>query len=167
MLEVKHLSVRYGEKQAVSDASFTLHTGEWLMISGPNGAGKSTLLEALMQGVEYTGEITLDGQSLRAMKPRDRARKIGLLAQRYAAGYAFTVEEVVRLGRYAYHDALSGFDAADEAAVEQALKETGTLELRNHPISQISGGELQRAFLAQLFAQNPEDPPVGRALQPP
>ena len=80
---------------------------------------------------------------------------MGLLAQRYAAGYAFTVEEIVRLGRYAYHDALDGFDAADEAAVEAALRQTGTEALRSHPISQISGGEVQRAFLAQLFAQDP------------
>jgi len=156
VLEVENLSVRYGETQVVCGASFAVQSGEWLMITGPNGAGKSTMLSALMQAVPYTGEVRLDGENLQTMKPRRRALKMGLLAQRYAAGYAFTVEEIVRLGRYAYHDALSGFDEADEAAVTQALKETGTYELRRHPVSQISGGELQRAFLAQLFAQNPK-----------
>ncbi|HPJ03602.1 MAG TPA: ABC transporter ATP-binding protein, partial [Candidatus Limiplasma sp.] len=97
-----------------------------------------------------------EGQSLKTMKPRQRALRIGLLAQQYAAGYAFTVEEIVRLGRYAYHDALSGFDKADEQAVLHAMQETGTFVLRKKPISQISGGELQRAFLSQLFAQNPK-----------
>lgn len=155
MLEVKNLSVRYGDAHVVDNVSFTVHSGEWLMISGPNGAGKSTLLEALMQGVAYTGDVFLDGKPLKTLKPRERALRMGLLAQRYAAGYAFTVEEVVRLGRYAYHDALGGFGAADETAVEHALHETGTEAIRNHPISQISGGEVQRAFLAQLFAQNP------------
>ena len=155
MLDVRNLSVCYGETRALDNVSFTVHSGEWLMVTGPNGAGKSTMLEALIQSTPYTGELLLDGQSISAMKPRVRARRLGLLHQRYAAGYAFTVEEVVRLGRYAYHDALGGFDQADEAAVEEALRQTGTEALRAHPVSQISGGEVQRAFLAQLFAQNP------------
>ena len=156
MLEVKALSVRYGEAQVLTDVSFRVRSGEWLMITGPNGAGKSTLLEALTQGVAYSGEIFLHGRGIRTYKPRERAHNVGLLHQRYAAGYAFTVEEVVRLGRYAYHDALGGFDKADEAAVEQALRQTGVEAIRSHPVSQISGGEVQRAFLAQLFAQNPK-----------
>ncbi len=156
MLEVKNLSVSYGDARVVKDASLGIQSGEWLMITGPNGAGKSTLLEALMQGVPYTGDVLLDGQNVKTLKPRQRALKMGLLAQRYAAGYAFTVEEVVRLGRYAYHDALAGFTEADEQAVTRALLETGTEALRHKPINQISGGELQRAFLAQMFAQNPK-----------
>ncbi len=155
MLEVKNLSVHYGEAEALNNVSFSVKSGEWLMVTGPNGAGKSTLLEALTQGVPYTGELRLNGETIGTMNPRRRARNMGMLSQRYAAGYAFTVEEIVRLGRYAYHDALGGFDAADEAAVEAALRQTGTEALRGHPISQISGGEVQRAFLAQLFAQDP------------
>lgn len=156
MLEVNALSVRYGDKQVLSNVSFAVQRGEWLMITGPNGAGKSTLLEALLQGVPHTGTVLLDSQPIQALKPRERARRMGLLAQSYAAGYAFTVEEIVRLGRYAHHDALGGFNTADESAVEQALRQTGTTVLRHHPISQVSGGEAQRAFLAQLFAQNPK-----------
>jgi len=156
MLEVKHLSVRYGNADALHDVSFGVRSGEWVMITGPNGAGKSTMLEALIQGVPYTGELLLGGADIRSLKPRQRARKMGLLSQRTSAGYAFTVEEVVRLGRYAWHDALGGFGAADEAAVDEALIQTGMAALRNHPVSQISGGEAQRAFLAQLFAQSPD-----------
>jgi len=156
MLEVKHLSAYYGDQPVLHDISFSVQSGEWLMITGPNGAGKSTLMQALLQGVPHTGDVLLDGQPIQALKPRERARRMGLLAQGYAAGYDFTVEEIVRLGRYAYHDALSGFSAQDEAAVEQALAATGTLRLRRSPISQVSGGEAQRAFLAQLFAQNPK-----------
>lgn len=155
MLDIRRLNVRYGSAQALNDVSLTVRSGEWLMITGPNGAGKSTLLEALMQGVPYTGEMLLDATPIRAMKPRERARRMGLLSQRYASGFAFTVEEVARLGRYAWHDALGGFSAADEAAVEKALHQTGTFAIRGQKISELSGGEVQRAFLAQLFAQNP------------
>ena len=155
MLEVKRLSVRYGGTEALKDVSLTARSGEWVMVTGPNGAGKSTLLEALLQSVPYTGQILLGGADARTLKPRERARKMGLLSQHAAGGYAFTVEEVARLGRYAWHGALDGLTAADEAAVEGALKQTGMAGLRHQPVSQVSGGEAQRAFLAQLFAQSP------------
>lgn len=155
MLEVQNVTVKYGGVQALRDVSFRVDAGEWVMITGPNGAGKSTLLEAVMQCVPYTGSIRLDGADVKTMKPRERAQRMGILSQRASEGYAFTVEEIVRLGRYAWHDALGGPGAADEAAVERAMCSTGTAALRHKPISKISGGEVQRAFLAQLFAQNP------------
>jgi iron complex transport system ATP-binding protein len=155
MLKVKHLSVRYGDAEALHDVSFSVQSGEWVMVTGPNGAGKSTMLEALIQSVPYTGQILLGGADARTLKPRERARRMGLLSQRAAAGCAFTVEEVVRLGRYAWHSVLGGPDAADEAAVEDALHQTGMAALRDQPVSQVSGGEAQRALLAQLFAQSP------------
>lgn len=155
MLEVKHLTVEYGGMQALQDVSLRADAGEWVMITGPNGAGKSTLLGAMMQSVPYTGEVLLDGANVKTLKPRERAHRMGMLSQQVSQGYAFTVEEIVRLGRYAWHDALGGLSAADEAAAEHAMCSTGTATLRHKPISQISGGEVQRAFLAQLFAQNP------------
>ena len=156
MLEVRHLCAHYSGLPVLHDISFTVQRGEWLMITGPNGAGKSTLLSALLESIPHTGDVLLEGRHLQTLKPRERARRMGLLNQRVATGYDFTVEEIVRLGRYAHHDALGGFHTEDEAAVERALTDTGTLQLRSHPISQVSGGEAQRAFLAQLFAQNPK-----------
>ena len=155
MLEVRDMTVRYGAREVVAGAGFTVREGEWLMVAGPNGAGKSTLLNALAQGVPYTGLATLSGRDIRLMRPRERARWLGTLAQSHAVSYAFTVEEIVRMGRYAYATAFSGMTGADEAAVEDALSLTGMLAYRNHSVLTLSGGELQRAFLAQVFAQNP------------
>ncbi|MCE5344321.1 MAG: ABC transporter ATP-binding protein, partial [Eubacteriales bacterium] len=121
----------------------------------PNGAGKSTVLNAIAQAVPYTGEVLLFGQDVRRMKTRERAQKMGALTQNHAMGYAFTVEEIVRLGRYAYAGAFSGSSEADEIAVRDALRFTGMEPLRAHSVLTLSGGELQRAFLSQLFAQNP------------
>ena len=154
MLSVQHVSVRYGERTVVSDLSFSLREGQWLMLVGPNGAGKSTLIEAVSQGVRYTGDILLEGRDIRAYRPAQLARRLGVLAQRNAVGYAYTVEEVVSLGRYAY-----GFPGArgddGRAQVEQALALTGLTGLRRASVLTLSGGELQRTFLAQVFAQNP------------
>ena len=156
MLDVQNLTVRYGTLTALDNVSFTVRPGEWVMVVGPNGAGKSTLLGALAQGVPYTGGVTLLKRDAHRMKPRERARLMGILSQSHAVGYAFTVEEIVRLGRYAYAGAFSGAAAGDAKAVRDALAVTGLEGCRAQSVLTLSGGELQRAFLAQLFAQNPQ-----------
>lgn len=156
MLEVRDLTVRYGDLTIVRDMSFVLPDGEWLMICGPNGAGKSTLVSALSHGVSYTGTVLLDGADVRRMGSRALARRMGVLAQNHFVGYAFTVGEVVRLGRYAYGGtALGAPNADDEGAVARALEQTGMTSYEHQSVLTLSGGELQRTFLAQLFAQDP------------
>ena len=102
MLDVKNLSVTLGGARILEDVSFTAREGQWLMILGPNGAGKSTLVNAISGGVPYTGEVRLDGENVHRMKPRVRARRLGVLSQNHHVSYAFTVEEIVRMGRYAH-----------------------------------------------------------------
>ena len=158
MLDVRNLSVRYGDLHVVDEVSFTVSEGQWLMIVGPNGAGKSTIINAITQGVAYTGEALLDGMDLKAMKASDRAKKLGVLTQSHYVSYSFTVEEVVRLGRYAHTARLLGKrdKQADDAAVEEALAYTGMTAQRRQSVLTLSGGELQRTFLAQVFAQKPK-----------
>ena len=156
MLRGDHITVRYGGQAVVDDVSFHLREGQWLMLAGPNGAGKSTLIEAIAQGVPYAGTVRWEGKDVRAMKPRQLARCLGVLSQRNAVGYAYTVEEVVGLGRYAYRGGfLSGRRDGDRDMVEQALEMTGLQDLRRASMLTLSGGEMQRAFLAQVFAQDP------------
>ncbi len=157
MLQGKHLTVRYGSHTVVDDLSFRLEEGQWMMLAGPNGAGKTTLIEAVAQGVSYTGDILWKDQDIRTLKPSQLAQKIGVLSQRNNVGYAYTVEEVVSLGRYAHKSGLfSGRDDEGNAQVEKALEMTGLTELRHASMLTLSGGETQRVFLAQVFAQNPQ-----------
>lgn len=156
MLQAKNISVKYDGFSAVKDVSFSLNPGDWLMLAGPNGAGKSTLVNALAQGVPYTGEFSLEGKPLRALAPANLAREIGVLSQRNFVEYAYTVEEIVGLGRYAHE---KGFlfhrDSDGKEAMERALSLTGLTDLRRASTLTLSGGELQRVFLAQVFAQDP------------
>lgn len=156
MLEVANLSVRYGSLQVLDSVSFALPAGQWLMVAGPNGAGKSTLLSAVAQGLSYSGTVRIDGRDAAKIRPLSLARELGVLSQTHQVGYAFTVEEVVNLGRYAYRRGrLSFSDGEGEDKVRLALEMTGMLPLRRHSVLTLSGGELQRTFLAQLFAQDP------------
>ncbi|MBP3522115.1 MAG: ABC transporter ATP-binding protein [Clostridia bacterium] len=157
MLKAEHVTVCCDGQVIVDDLSFALEAGQWLMLIGPNGAGKSTLIRAIAQGVPCTGSITLDGKSIRAYRPAQLARRIGVLTQQHSVGYAYSVEEVVSLGRYAHASGfLSGGDAEGKARVEEALELTGLAHLRRASVLTLSGGELQRTFLAQVFAQNPQ-----------
>ena len=157
MLRAENVTVRYGAQTVVDGLSFELRAGQWLMLVGPNGAGKSTLIEAIAQGVPYTGRISLEGRDIRALKGAERARSVGFLAQKNAVSYAYSVEEVVSLGRYAHASGfLSARDDEGEACVERALEWTGLTALRRASVLTLSGGELQRTFLAQVLAQDPK-----------
>ena len=157
VLRAEHVTVAYGGHAVVDDVSFSLEAGQWLMLVGPNGAGKSTLIGAITQGVAYSGRIELEGRDIRAYTPAQRARRLGVLTQQHSVGYAYTVEEVVSLGRYAHsRGMLAGRDEDGEACVARALEMTGMTALRRASMLTLSGGEVQRAFLAQVFAQEPQ-----------
>ena len=157
VLEIRDLTIQYGDCRVVDKVSFSLEEGQWLMIVGPNGAGKSTILNALARGVPYEGEILFRENDIRKIRSAGLARHIGVLAQNHMVGYGFKVREVVNLGRYAYRKSLmSGQDAGDEDAVQNALRDTGLLEMADKSVLHLSGGELQRTFLAQLLAQDPD-----------
>ncbi len=157
MLEVKDLTVSYGDRTILDQVSFQVKAGDWLAVIGPNGAGKTTLIKAISQGAPYSGSIQLKGRDIRDYKARQRARLVGTLAQLHYLNYPFTVEEVIRLGRYAYR---SGFFSRpheeDEEKIQQAIDITGLRSLLGQSVLTLSGGEVQRVFLAQLFAQDPD-----------
>lgn len=157
LLEAKDVTVRYGELTILDGVRFALEEGDWLMLIGPNGAGKSTLVSAISQGAPYTGELRYLGRDLRRMRPREIARGIGVLSQTHAVGYAFTVGSVVRLGRYAHSGGAFGRpNPDDEPQVRRALESTGLTQIARQSVLTLSGGELQRTFLAQTFAQDPK-----------
>ena len=155
MLKVENLTVSYGDLTVLNDVSFDLEPGEWLMIVGPNGAGKSTLIGAVTGSVPSRGRVFFEGRNARTMKPHELARGIGVLAQSHFVGYSFSVEEVVRLGRYAYAPTIFSRHSGEEQAVREALEQTGLYEQRHQSVLTLSGGELQRTFLAQTFCQDP------------
>ena len=157
MLNVENMTVRYGENTIVKAISFDVLEGQWLMLVGPNGAGKSTIVNAIAQGVPYSGNVTFGGKDVRRMKPSEFAKNYGILTQTHNVNYSFTVEEIIRLGRYSYSGGLFAKSSSnDDKAVEEAARLTGMLSLMQQSVLTLSGGELQRTFLAQLFAQNPK-----------
>ena len=157
MLKANNITVAYDGYTVLDNVSFDLSPGSWLMVAGPNGAGKSTLAKALAQSIPYKGTVTLDGRDARQLKPAALAKKLGMLEQNNHVGYSFSVSEIVRLGRYSYRPTpFSDTSEGDEERVKKALAYVGLENLSDRSIMTLSGGEVQRVFLAQLIAQDPE-----------
>ena len=156
MIEAVSLSVSLSGRQILSDVTFSLEGGQWMMVAAPNGAGKTTLINAIAQNIPYTGSVSVNGEDLHRMKSRLLARRVGVLAQNQQVNYEFFSEEIIRLGCYSHREGLfSPIGEESEKLYRDAVRDTGVEELLHRPVTKLSGGEVQRVFLAQLFAQDP------------
>lgn len=159
-LDAKALSFGYDGPEGtpiLKALSLSLHPGEMLALVGPNGCGKTTLLKQL-SGVltPTTGHVYLDGQRLHQMKPKDVARQLAALEQHIQVDFAFTVEQLVAMGRMPYLQRLQGLSPKDRAIVDDAMTRTGIAALRHRHIDEVSSGERQRVWLAMALAQEPQ-----------
>lgn len=155
-IEVKNLKFGYKKNLVLKDLSFDIKKGMFLSIVGPNGSGKSTILK-LLNNIYYTksASISIEGKDINSFKKKDLARKMALVPQDTIINYEFTVEEVVLMGRHPYKGRFEREDTNDFEIVEDALKLTDTLYLKNRMITEISGGERQRVLIARAIAQEP------------
>jgi iron complex transport system ATP-binding protein len=154
-LSVEAITFRYPHFQ-LGPASFEARPGELIAIIGPNGSGKSTLL-ALASGhlAPASGRVTLDGQDLRAMPGAARARSVGVARQDTPLLFSFTVREFIRQGRHPHVGRKLFETAEDERWVDWAASQTALEALCGRRVTEISGGEFQRAVLARTLAQRP------------
>ncbi len=128
--------------------------GEVTALVGPNGSGKSTLLKALAGQLEpWGGAVALDDESVYAMAEKERARRVGLLSQERQEPGSLTVEKLVQHGRYPYRGFLDGVNDADQRAVDRAIELAGVSDLRDRPLTDLSGGQKQLAWVAMSLAQ--------------
>jgi iron complex transport system ATP-binding protein len=158
LVELHGVSCGYDGVDVVHDVSLHIHSGENLCLIGPNGCGKTTLLRAICGLLPLSaGTVRLGGQDIRRLKQRDIAREVAMLSQLSTVHFAYSVYETVMLGRYA-RVKRGLFDApgrADRAMVLSCLEAVGMADLAERPIDSLSGGQLQRVFLARTLAQEP------------
>jgi iron complex transport system ATP-binding protein len=157
MLKIEEVRAGYGAEDVVKGVSLEPRQGELFCIVGPNGCGKSTLLKTLSRLLPYRGRITLDGRELSTFNRRALAQKMALLAQASQVSFPYTVYDTVAMGRYAYtRGFLKTLDPHDQEVVNQALQTLGLQDDRHRMIDELSGGQVQRVFLARTLAQTPE-----------
>lgn len=157
MLEVKNLYCGYNGEYIIKDVSFTVDRGENICIVGPNGCGKSTLLKAISNLIPFKGSVLLDGNDTKSLKRKDLAIKIALMTQSSNILFPYSIYDTVALGRYAHlNGVFSRLNKKDEEIINNSLDKVGLLDIKDKLINELSGGQLQRVFLARAFAQDPD-----------
>ncbi|MGL5615019.1 MAG: ABC transporter ATP-binding protein [Sarcina sp.] len=157
MLKVNRLSAGYNKKNIIEDISFQGLEGEFLAIVGPNGSGKSTVLKSLGKLLDYDGEVLIDGINIKGIKGKEFAKKVGFMNQHSENFFPYTVYDTVSLGRYPYLEgSFSTLNKKDKELVLNAIEKVGLLNYKDKYITELSGGELQRVYLAKIFVQDPK-----------
>lgn len=143
------LAVGYGRETVVADVGLRVTGGEFVALVGPNGSGKTTLLRTLTRTLRpMAGSVTLDGQDIYRLSAAEFARSVSFVPQEEQPAFAFTVREVVAMGRMPHRRS-----SADSVIAQDALHRVGLEHLADRSVTAISGGERQRVTIARALAQ--------------
>lgn len=160
LIELKGIYTAYegGDKPVIRDLSLSVGRGEFVVVGGPNGAGKTTLLESINGLVRIThGSATVCGLNV-LRQGTDIRKKVGYVLQSFYFDpfTPFTVRQVVLMGRYGRLGLIKRPGREDREAVEKAIRAMGIEDLAEKPIGTLSGGQQQKALIAQNIAKEPE-----------
>ena len=156
IIEVNNLSFGYTPQSTIlKDISFEIKSGTFLTIAGPNGAGKSTLLNLLCGMLKpKSGIIRIDSKAIELYKTEALAKKIAVVRQEFVPIFGFSVIETVLMARTPYFNAFGFENKTDKHIANEALQATDTAQFAMRPLGNLSGGEMQRVFIARALAQD-------------
>ncbi len=151
---------RAGSEAVLHELSCLILSGRVLGILGPNGSGKSTLLKLLARVYQpLQGTIDILGESLSSLSQLDVAKRVALVPQETLQVFPFTIAEMVLMGRSPHHQGWGGWhweDSQDWAVVHNAMEELDVAHLSDRFVTEVSGGERQRAVIARALVQEPQ-----------
>jgi len=161
ILELDNVTVTYegSDRPALANVSLRIEEGEWLLVSAPTGAGKSTLLGLCnglvphFTGGNMSGTVTVAGRSTEQCPPRNLADVVGWVGQDPASGF---VTDAVEDELAFVMEELATPPATMRRRIEETLDLMGIAELRNRPLSTLSGGEAQRVAIASVLCASPK-----------
>lgn len=153
-LQVENLRAGYQKKIIIDDISLSLPPGKMTILAGANGSGKSTLLNSIARMITpHAGQVILDGKAIHQQPARQVARQLGILPQTPLLPEGLTVAELISRGRFPWQGFLRQWSEADEQAVTEAMRLTGTESLAHQQVENLSGGQRQRCWIAMTLAQ--------------
>lgn len=157
VLETESLALGFGSRLIINGMTMQIEQGDMISILGPNGSGKSTLLKGMSRNLKpLGGAVYLNGKDIHRQPASCIARQLAVLPQKHETAGDVTVRELVEYGRFPHQKWWQGTKAEDDAIVLQAMQQTGVAEFAERAVSTLSGGELQRAWIAMALAQKPQ-----------
>jgi iron complex transport system ATP-binding protein len=156
-ITVKNLNHSFKSNSALKKITFSVARGDYFIIIGPNASGKTTLLK-IIAGIlnSSSGRVNILGRPIGSYGRKAIARRVAYLPQMLPVDLPFNVGELVMMGRAPYHRTLAFEQTVDRQLAEQAMHFTASAHLCDRRLNQLSGGELQRAFLARAICQEPQ-----------
>lgn len=153
MLEIKNITKLYGKSKVLDNVTCSIEKNKFTSFIGSNGAGKSTLLNIMARTLKYDlGDIIIDGKSQKDYKTENLATKIAILSQSNNINIRLTVRELVSFGRYPYSK--GKLTKEDKEKVNESLSYIGILDLADRFLDELSGGQVQMAYIAMVIAQD-------------
>lgn len=159
IIEIKNLSFKYNTTKAIfSDLNLTIKKGEITTLLGKNGCGKSTLIKLLSKNItNYTGNIFLENKELKSYSLKELATKLSIVYQNNITPQEITVFDMVSFARLPYQNIFFYKQTKEDIEkINFALKETDLTDYKNTIVSELSGGQLQRVYIAMCLAQDTE-----------
>ena len=154
MLDIHDVTIKYEARTVLRGINLSVKAGEVVALIGPNGVGKSTLIRAISGSLKpIAGRVIVDGHGVHRLRVEERARLMAVVPQAIRLPESFSVFDTVLMGRTPYLGWLGRESEKDRAAARAALERTGTLDLADRPIGELSGGEQQRVLIARALAQ--------------
>ncbi|HWJ79926.1 MAG TPA: ABC transporter ATP-binding protein [Niallia sp.] len=154
ILSTEHLKIGYEEKIIVHDLNIKIQSGKITTIIGPNGCGKSTLLKTLARiHKAKEGFVYLEGEQIHKIPTKKIAQRMAVLPQSPEAPSRLTIFDLVSYGRSPHQKGFARLTEKDKEVINWALDVTGLTELKNQEVDTLSGGQLQRAWIAMAIAQ--------------
>lgn len=151
-VEIKNVSIKFKEISVLHDINLKVEENDFIAIIGPNGGGKSTLLKIILGLLKPdAGQVKVFGRD-----PHDARDLIGYLPQKISFDPEFPINvfETVLSGRY--RGMFKNYLKEDKNAVINALKDVELLELKDRQLSKLSGGQIQRVFIARAIVREPK-----------
>jgi len=157
MISIKNITAGYGGELVLCDVSMQVEAGEFIGIIGPNGSGKTTMLRTISGVLAVkSGEVMFDGDSLSKINRQKLAQAMACLSQEMSLDLSFTVREIVLMGRFPHVRKFGGETQKDFDIADKAMEFADVGHLAERLITELSGGEKQRALIAMCLAQEPK-----------
>lgn len=157
VIEGSKAGFSYRNIKAVDDVCFSIDKGTFTAIAGPNGSGKTTLLK-MMAGLVKPGSglVNFFGRDIRTMRRGDIAKKAAWVPQSPEPVFGYKVKDLVMMGRSPHQGFLGIENSLDKKIAREAMEQTDTIDLKDRFLTDLSGGELQRVYIARALCQSHE-----------
>lgn len=152
VIKVNNLAYSIDNKRILKEISLEVKKNKFVGIIGANGCGKSTLLKNIYRFLKYdSGNIKVEDKDITEYSGKDLAKKISVLIQKQNMNFDFTVQEIIEMGRYARHENI--FETEDRSYIKKYLSSVGMEGMEKRSFLSLSGGEMQRVFIARALSQ--------------